>query len=92
MYFAMNQHGHWVTYIGFWGILIGFTMAVVVLGYQISLFLKHGVWVALSVIDGVAHITRPNPPAWLLFPDDWVGVHKLGSGSDQSNLLIQQWK
>jgi len=28
--------------------------------------LKHGSWVALSVIDGLLYLYRKNPPPWLL--------------------------
>jgi hypothetical protein len=31
----------------------------------------------LSVIDGLLYLFRKNPPPWLIYPDDWVGVHKL---------------
>ncbi len=45
--------------------------------YQVYLYLKHGEWTALSVIDGLLYLLRENPPIWLLYPHDWVGVHKL---------------
>jgi hypothetical protein len=72
----MNQRGHW-TDLSFGGIELAFLAAVFVLGYQVYLYLKSGAWVALSVIDGLLYLFRKNPPLWLLYPDDWVGVHKL---------------
>ena len=45
--------------------------------YQIYLYLKHGEWVSLSVIDGLLYLFRKNPPPWLIYPDDWIGVHRL---------------
>jgi hypothetical protein len=51
--------------------------AVCVVVYQVYLYLKHGTWVSLSVLDALLYLLRKNPPPWLLYPDDWVGVHKL---------------
>jgi hypothetical protein len=29
------------------------------------------------MIDGLLRLFPKNPPGWLLYPEDWVGVHKL---------------
>lgn len=45
------------------------------IGYQILLYLKHGMWVALSVT-----YVCGSPPfewQWCNFPEDWLGVHKM---------------
>src|SRR5262245_30143053 len=51
--------------------------AVVVLGLQIILYLKNGAWLSLSVIDGLVHLSGERPSAWLLHPQDWIGLHNL---------------
>jgi heme/copper-type cytochrome/quinol oxidase subunit 2 len=30
-----------------------------------------------AVIDGLLYLFGKNSPSWFLYPDDWVGVHKL---------------
>lgn len=56
---------------------LGLMAAVLIAGYQLYGYLKHGVWVALSVIDGLLYLSSNKPSPWLLYPDDWVGLHKL---------------
>src|SRR6516225_11032103 len=51
--------------------------ALVVLMGQGYYFLQHGEWPQISVITALSHITRPDTPAWLVYPYDWVGIHKL---------------
>jgi hypothetical protein len=51
--------------------------AVGVLGYQIIFYLKNGAWQPLSVIDGFVYLSQERPSLWLLYPQDWIGLHKL---------------
>ena len=39
--------------------------------------LSEEVWVKISVIDGLLQFTRHHPPDWLIYPADWIGVHKI---------------
>lgn len=48
-----------------------------VLGYQIIFYLKNGAWQPLSVIDGLVYLSQERPSLWLLYPQDWIGLHKL---------------
>jgi hypothetical protein len=72
----MNQRGDWGD-VSLAGIESGFAAAVFLLGYQVYVYLKRGAWVALSLVDGLLYISGKNPPLWLLYPDDWVGLHTL---------------
>jgi hypothetical protein len=48
-------------------------------------------WVPLSMIDGLLRLFPKNPPGWLLYPEDWVGVHKL-LDSIPSPLVCSFWE
>lgn len=48
------------------GVTLAFLSAIAVAGYQIYVYLKHGTWLSISVVDGFLYITQPNFPAWLL--------------------------
>ena len=58
------------------GIQTGIACAIMVLLRQVLLYLKNGAWVKISVIDGLLQFTRHHPPDWLIYPGDWIGVHK----------------
>jgi hypothetical protein len=51
--------------------------AVYLFGYQIFLYLKHGAWESISVIDGLIRFNKKTPSLWLLYPQDWIGLHEL---------------
>jgi hypothetical protein len=59
------------------GIQTGIACAIMVLLRQVLLYLKNGAWVKISVIDGLLQFTRHHPPDWLIYPGDWIGVHKI---------------
>ena len=46
------------------------------LGYQIYLYLKHGVWLGLSVVEAL-HWIGAIGDNWYENPQDWIGVHKV---------------
>jgi hypothetical protein len=66
----------WVACIALGGGLVGLPGFVVVL-HQILHYLRHGVWQSWSVVDGLLYLTRDNPPLWLMYPQEWVGAHKI---------------
>jgi hypothetical protein len=73
----MNQRGDWNGDISFAGIQLGLMAAVLIVGYQAYGYLKHGTWIELSTIDGLLYLSSNKPSPWLLYPYDWVGLHKL---------------
>lgn len=55
-----------------------FAIAVplVVLPYQVFWFFKLGRWTSVSVLDTLKFFFSPGVDSWLLFPTDWLGLHK----------------
>lgn len=51
--------------------------ALGVLGWQTYMWLQLGEWQSFSVLDALAMLANPGVDSWLLFPQSWVGVHKL---------------
>jgi hypothetical protein len=84
MYLVMRISERIFTYVynGFW--FAG--MAVFI--HQITFYLRKGEWKPLSVIDGLQYLTRNRPVDWLLFPQDWIGIHNLLDGTPLSLALI----
>ena len=55
---------------------LGALALVAGLGYQTYLYLKHGVWFGLSVIEAL-HWIGVIKDSWYTYPQDWIGVHKV---------------
>jgi hypothetical protein len=61
---------------------------IAVFAHQIISYLRNGAWKPLSVIDGLLYLTQKRPPDWLLYPQDWIGLHNLLDRTPVSLALI----
>lgn len=61
-----------------------FMIGAIVLATQVLYFLHDGVWVPVSLLDGIKYID----PDWVANPSSWVGLHQVFGATPASVFAI----
>ncbi|HYE21999.1 MAG TPA: hypothetical protein VD998_00230, partial [Verrucomicrobiae bacterium] len=74
------------------GFGIALTLAgLFIIGIQIFLWLESGTWTSMSLMDTLLYSyqnSATETPTWFLYPDSWIGLHKLLNAIPVSGLLF----
>lgn len=54
-------------------LVIGFIGTLAILGFQAYIFLQDGIWPEMSVMTALRLFDVP----WAIFPQEWLGIHKI---------------
>lgn len=64
----------------------GAALAVGLIGWQCYVYLRHGFWPPMSVVDALFALGHQD--GWIVAPQSWAGVHKILSAIPASLVAL----
>jgi hypothetical protein len=58
-----------------------FVASLALIGFQVYVWLRSGIWPQISVLDGMKYVSSND---WLVNPTDWTGLHSILSNGSLS--------